>query len=269
MAKISVIMGVYNSKKIELLSKSIESILNQTYNDFEFIICDDCSSDKKTLETLENFAKKDNRIKLLHNEKNLGLAATLNYCLELSTGEYIARQDDDDISHLDRFQKQIDFLDNNPSIALVGCNLNLFDDNNIWGQRKHKEYPTKKDFLYGSQFPHPATIIRSIVINEIGKYTVSKITRRTEDYDLYMRLYYFGYCGVNIQENLYDYYENDLNYKQQKFKYRIDEFKLKIYWFKKLKLFPRGYIYCIKPIVSGMIPIRIKKILKNKKYKVR
>lgn len=265
---ISVIMGVYNSKKIELLKKSIESILSQTYENFEFIICDDCSTKEEVKQILNEYRSIDKRIILLKNEINSGLAYSLNRCIEIAKGEYIARQDDDDISVSNRFEIQIEFLEKNKDVSLVGCNLNLFDSNSLWGKRIHKEFPTKKDFLYGSQFPHPATIIRKDILNKIGNYSVTKITRRTEDYDLYMRLYYYEYKGVNLQMFLYDYYEDSITYSQQKFRYRIDEAKLRFYWFRKLKLMPKGIIYVIKPIISGLTPNFIRKKYKRKQYKM-
>lgn len=266
MAMISVIMGVYNSKSIELLSKSIQSILDQTFKDFEFIICDDCSTKNDVISILDSYKNNDSRIKVIHNEKNQGLAYSLNHCLEFATGLYIARQDDDDISHKNRFEKQVEFLKGNKEYAIVGCNLNLFDENGIWGKRVHKETPTKEDFLKGSQFAHPATIIRKDIIDKIGRYNVCKMTRRTEDYELYMRLYSYGYIGYNMQDVLYDYYESMITYRNQKLKYRLDEIKVRYVGFKALSLMPIGLFYCLKPLVSGLMPNFIRKLLKKNKY---
>ena len=103
MPKISVIMGVHNGEKT--LPRAIDSILNQTFTDFELIICDDCSTDA-TIQVIKDYIEKDNRVILIRNESNSGLAASLNNCINISKGEYIARMDDDDISHVDRFEKQ-------------------------------------------------------------------------------------------------------------------------------------------------------------------
>lgn len=266
---VSVIMGVYNSKNLSLLRRSINSILNQTYKNIEIIICNDASTNIEVNDILNEYANKYNNVILLENEVNRGLAYSLNRCIQVSRGFYIARQDDDDISLSTRIEKQVNFLERQNEYVLVGCNLILFDETGNWGIRKHKETPKKSDFLYGNQFPHPATVIKKDVLLSIGSYTSSKITRRTEDYDLYMRLYYNGYTGYNIQENLYYYFENKQNYAQQKLKYRFDEAKLKFYWFKRLKLMPIGLIYCIKPIVSGLTPRFIKKKIKRKLYGVK
>lgn len=267
MILVSVIMSVYNSKNVELLKKSIESILNQTIKNFEFIICNDCSTNVDIEKILNFYKQKDKRIVLIKNECNLGLAKSLNNCLKIAKGYYIARQDDDDISHCNRFEKEINFLEKNKNYVLVGCNLNLFNDKLVWGIRTHKEKPTKKDFIHGSQFAHPATIIKKDVLESIGGYKISKITNRTEDYELYMRLYSYGYIGYNIQEQLYDYYECDKTYKQQKFKYRLNEAIVMFNGLKSLGLLPKYFIYCFKPILSGLTPLFIKKIFKSKKYK--
>ena len=221
--KVSVIMGVYNPKDKEKLCESINSILNQTYKNIEFIICDDCSNDD-TKKYLRDFSKKDKRIKLIENKSNLGLAASLNNCLKIADGFYIARQDDDDISKLNRIEKEVLFLEENNMYDFIGCNLELFDKNGILEYRKHKEKPVKEDFLYGNQFPHPAMLLTKRCLDEVCGYRVKKTTRRTEDYDLFMRLYAKGYTGYNLQEYLYQYNEDMYGYSKRKFRYRIDEF---------------------------------------------
>ena len=106
MPKLSVLMGIYNEKRKEQVELAISSILNQSYRDFEFIICDDGST-KEFFLWLQEYCKTDERIRLIRNEKNAGLAVALNRCLTEAKGEYIARMDADDISLPDRFEKQI------------------------------------------------------------------------------------------------------------------------------------------------------------------
>ena len=110
MVKVSVIMGVYNCKDKKMLKKSIDSIINQTYSNWEYIICNDGSTDN-TLEELNKIAQIDSRIKVISYDKNKGLNYALNMCLKEAKGTYIAWQDDDDISLKDRLKKQVDFLD--------------------------------------------------------------------------------------------------------------------------------------------------------------
>jgi len=264
--KISVIMGVYNSQDEYKLRKSIESILNQTYTNFEFIICNDCSTKEFIKPVLEEYKNKDSRIIVIENETNKGLAYSLNHCLEHATGKYIARQDDDDISLPTRFKKEVDILDKNQEISIVGSNIWLYDNNQITGKRDMKEYPIKKNLLFGVTFAHPTIMVRKEAFDKVGNYSIDPIIRRTEDYDLYFKLEYYGYKGMNIQERLYLYSEDMFTMKKQKFRYRVDEVKLRKKYNKLLHLNPKGYLYLLKPIISGLTPGFIRLRRKKKKF---
>ena len=123
---ISVIMSVYNDEKY--LSKAVESILNQSYKDFEFIIVNDGSTDN-SFEILEKYQQDDKRVILIEQD-NIGLTKSLNKAIDMACGKYIARMDSDDISLLTRFQKQIDFLEQNKDYALAGTNIAKIDISN-------------------------------------------------------------------------------------------------------------------------------------------
>lgn len=159
MPTVSIIMGVYNCKDYSMLRKSVESVLQQTYEDYEFIICDDGSTND-TLKELEKIAQSDSRIKIISYDKNCGLNHALNCCLAESQGKYIARQDDDDISKPERLEKQVRFLDENPEYTIVGTCADVFDDKGIWGEYIVPEKPQKDDFLWNSPFMHPTTMMR-------------------------------------------------------------------------------------------------------------
>lgn len=268
MCEISVIMGIYNmANKKEIMRLAIESILNQTYKNFEFIICDDGSSDE-TYEILKEFCKKDERILLLKNNKNRGLAYSLNHCLSIAKGKYIARMDADDISMPNRLEKQIKFLDEYLEYAMVGCNLLFINDKGIWGKRILAEKPTKKSFLFTSPFCHPAIVMRKEVLDKVNNYKVEKITRRAEDYDLFMRIYANGYKGYNLQEFLYQFREDNDAFKRRAYKYRLDEVQVRYKGFKALGLMPRGFLYVIKPLIIGLIPqVILAKLRKMRKEK--
>jgi len=122
--KISVIMTCYN--RPDFLKISIESILNQTYSNFELIIVDDCSN-KKTIELLQKYKKKDSRVRLYFNKKNLGPTYTFNRGLSLSKSNIIARMDSDDISHYKRLEIQIEYLKRNPKVFVVGTGVNFIN----------------------------------------------------------------------------------------------------------------------------------------------
>lgn len=265
--RISVIMGVYNSRP-EYLKLAIESILNQTYSEFDFIICDDCSTNEETIKILLKYEDVDSRIKILRNSKNSGLAASLNYCLKYATGKYVARMDDDDISHLDRFEKQVAFLDEHPEISIVGTGITFIDDSgNVWGKTNNIECPTKRSFLYGTPFTHPTIMVRKETYQAVDGYKSDKHTKRTEDYDMFMRMYAKGFKGYNLQENLFDYRMDISGYRKQKLKYRVDEVVIKYRGFKLLGLFPEGTLYLIKPIISGLIPNELKYKRDRKRFK--
>ena len=149
MPKVSVIMGVYNLANRDILEKAIFSILNQTFKDFEFIICDDGSTDN-TFEIVKDICKNDNRVVFLQNEVNKGLAYVLNKCLDNAKGEYIARMDADDECYLDRFEKQVKFLDENLDYGVVTSNAEVFDENGVWRKLIHNEEIQKEDFLFNN-----------------------------------------------------------------------------------------------------------------------
>lgn len=266
--KVSIIMGVFNSQSEKKLRNSIESILNQTFKNFEFIICDDCSTKEFVKNVLDYYAQKDNRIIYIKNNENKGLAFSLNHCLKYAKGEYIARQDDDDISLPNRIEEEVKILDKNYNISIVGCNMWLYDDNGIYGKTNLIELPQKENLLYGCPFAHPTIMLRKKALDIVGNYSIDPIIRRIEDYDLYFKLLFNGLWGINLNSKLYIYSEDYYTLQKQKFKYRIDEFKLRKKWFKKLKMFPRGIAYLFKPVISGLIPNKIRFYLKRKKFKL-
>lgn len=266
MPKISVIMGVYNCKDKGLLKKSIESIINQTYTDWELIICNDGSTDD-TLQELYQISKLDSRIKILSYIDNKGLAYALNVCLKAATGEFIARQDDDDESLPQRFEKQLCVFQKHPEYAIVGTIADVVDDRGKWGDYIVEEKPSKKTFLWASPFIHPAVMMRTAVLKQVGGYRVAKETRRCEDYDLFMRMYSKGFTGYNLQEKLYQYrIVNDPNKKYRPMKYRIDEAKVRWIGYKKMGILPVGIPYVLKPIIIGLIPQRIFYKIRNRQY---
>ena len=254
MPKVSVIMGAYNAQ--DTIKKCIESIIEQSFVDWEFIICNDCSNDN-TEYLIKEYIKKDKRIILINNKENLRLAASLNKCLKYCKGEYIARMDADDISAPDRIMKQVEFLDANAEIAVVGTNRIIFDENGYHGIRKSIEYPTEKFLLRGAPFAHPTIMMRKKVYLDLGGYTVSEETVRAEDLELWFRFFANGYKGYNLQENLYYYHESENDLKKRTISAGVQTAKVQL---KGCKLigFPRySYVLALKPIVSALIPNKI------------
>ncbi len=262
---LSVISGAYNLENCFSFKKSIESILSQSFSDFEFIICDDGSTDG-TYEILKEYAKRDGRIVLLKNERNLGLAASLNRCIEIARGEFIGRHDCDDYSVPDRFEKQLTYLSLHPEVGLLGTAAYLFDKNGVYDTLKFPEVVEKRDFLFTSPYQHGSVVFRSGILKSASGYTVSKLTRRTEDYELFMRLAIFA-RGENLAEPLYLFLEDENTLKRRKYRYRIDEAKVRYRGFKRLGLLPRGFFYVIKPLIVGLIPSFILKKLRKRRRK--
>lgn len=262
MPKVSVIMGVYNSEKV--VGRAIESILNQSYKDFEFIICDDKSTDS-TLQVISKYCAQDKRIKLICNSFNVGLAETLNNCINISDGELIARMDDDDISHYDRLEKQVAFMDKHPEYTIVGTGKRSFDENGIWEVSVVEGERSLEDIFKGNTFYHPTVMMRKKALEDVGWYTVSPLTRRGQDYDLWCKFYYQGYKGINMKDILFDYYESKESVKRRKLKFRISVFRNKIFWRKKLRLPLIYIIYAYKELLVGIIPKHILLYYKKRK----
>ncbi|GHT88273.1 putative glycosyltransferase EpsE [Spirochaetia bacterium] len=258
---ISVIMGIYNCALT--LSESIDSLLNQTYQDFELIMCDDGSTDD-TYRIARQYADMHENIILLKNSKNMGLNYTLNHCLEYSQGEYIARQDGDDISLPNRFEEEIKFLENNPNIALVSCSQIHFNDKGDYKISKKMPYPQKKDFMYGTPFFHPCCIIRKSVLDDVGGYSVAKKLLRVEDYHLWFKIYSSGYTGYNIQEPLYKWRDDFDAYRRRNLRNRLNESYVLFIGIRMLKLPIYFYIFCIRPILVWLLPHFIYNFLRNK-----
>jgi len=262
--KVSIIMGVFNGR--QRIIDSIKSIQNQTFIDWEFIICDDGSTDG-SYDLLLEISYNDSRIIPIKNIKNLGLTRTLNNCLSIAKGKYIARMDDDDYSYPDRLKIQVDFLDKNPEFDFVSSAVDIYDGEKVvYQQMPRKIEPVKEDFLWGSCFVHPATVFRANKLKEVNGYRYSKETRRAEDYDLFMRMYASGMRGYNIDKPLLRYFVNPVAMKKRKYKYRIDEIIVRYKGFKKLDLFPKALIYLFKPLLVALIPKRLLLKLQRKIY---
>lgn len=155
--KVSVLIPCYN---VELyVEEAVRSIMNQTYSNLEILVIDDGSTDK-TAEILQKLAQIDSRIKYIKNETNLRLIATLNKGIELCTGKYIARMDADDISLPTRIEKQVQFLEKNPQIGIVGSYLKEFGLSNKTWRTEIKDKEIKSYLFFNTCFAHPSVIIR-------------------------------------------------------------------------------------------------------------
>ena len=197
---ISVLMPVYNSELF--LEDAVQSILDQTYKNFEFIIIDDGSVDN-SLAILESF--KDNRIKLVKKKNNTGYTSLLNESINYAKYDYLARMDSDDVSNKDRLLKQFKFLEKNKDYSVVGSNIRLINTKGEFirnGKYPETDEQIKSNLSNFSTFAHPACLIRKKKLIDIGGYRT--IFEPSEDYDLWTRLA-LNSKMYNIQEYLLDY----------------------------------------------------------------
>lgn len=183
MPKVSVLMPVYNTEEV-FLREAIESILNQTFQDFEFLIINDGSTNNAEDVIL---SYKDERIKYIKNEQNIGLIKTLNKGLELAQGEYIARMDSDDISLPERFEKQVKFLDENPDVGVLGTWFKYFPSNRIIKTQTNSKDIEECLLVNSNNIGHPTVMLRNSVFkNNNIKYDEEALY--VEDYAMWLSL---------------------------------------------------------------------------------
>jgi glycosyltransferase involved in cell wall biosynthesis len=182
--RVSVLMSVYNGEKY--LVEAVDSILGQTFRDFEFIIVNDGSTDK-TADILAHYQNMDKRIRVYHQE-NRGLIASLNRGCQLARAEYIARMDADDVSLPQRLGIQMAYLDAHPGVGIIGTSTQLIDEGGVsLRQLHHAMSPTlmRWSLLFGNPLAHSSVIMRREVVDRLGWYSSEALYM--EDYDLWIR----------------------------------------------------------------------------------
>lgn len=198
---ISVLLPVYNGEKF--LAEAVQSVLNQTLSDFELICINDGSTDK-SLNILKRFAKKDKRVFILNNPKNIGMAASLNLAMSKARGKYIARMDSDDISLPTRFSKQIDLLKSDPKLVAVGGQEEIIDEN---GQVKAvKFFPISTSDCYQTlanfmPIQPPLLLARADAFKRCRYNTA---ICKNDDINIYFQLLQFGQMS-NVNEIIFQY----------------------------------------------------------------
>jgi glycosyltransferase EpsE len=250
--KVSIIIACHNGE--DYIDMCLASLVSQTYKNIEIVVCDDCSTDN-SWNVLKKWKSNHDNIVLERNCENLYAAATRNKCIELAKGDYIAIQDVDDLSENNRIEFLVDVLEHE-DIDFVSTSALVFDNNpkrivSILDLKK--EYPQKRDFLFGLPFMHPATIFKKECLLSVGGYRVSKETRRGQDYDLFMRLYAKGYKGKNLSTPLYRFRVDKDNYKRRTFKARLGEIAIRKRGFKEMGLMPLGWLFVYKPLLAHVI----------------
>lgn len=256
-------MGIYNCA--ETLPDAIDSILNQTYSNWQLIMCDDGSSDDTYSVAKDYQIKYPDKIKLIKNPHNMGLNATLNRCLECADGEYIARMDGDDISLPERLKKEITFLETHPEYDIVSTTMIYFDENGDFRIGRANGEPALADFAKGTPFCHAPCLVRKKAYDAVKGYAVSDNRLRVEDWDLWVRLYEHGFRGYNLDIPLYKMRDDRNAYSRRKFKFRLNESRISIYATKHLHLGFKSYLWCLRPIIVGLLPKPIYNYLHQRK----
>ncbi|MCJ8013885.1 glycosyltransferase [Paenibacillus sp. KQZ6P-2] len=201
MPKVTVLMPVYNT--VKYIEDAVESILGQTYKDFEFLIIDDCSNDG-TQEYLEEL--KDPRIKLIRHSRNKGLVYSLNEGVELAKGKYIARMDSDDISSPHRLKKQLEYLEKHPDVGVLGTYMTLFHNGQkIPKPKTHDEICCWQ--LFYCCMGHPTVVMRSDILKN-NKILYDPKYLHAEDYEIWNRLGMITKIE-NLPKYLYSYRIHD------------------------------------------------------------
>lgn len=204
---ISVVMATFNESP-EIIQKSIESILSQTYPYFELIIVDD-STKQETILQIQKLST-DNRIHFIHNENRLGFVPSLNRGLREAKGKYVARMDGDDISYPERFEHQVRFLEANPQYYILGGNTDIINSN---GEKiSYRKYPVGdlEVFLFSAYrcpLAHSTVMMRAELLDKGFLYDES--LPASEDIDFWLRAYYQGYKITNLDETLLQFRISD------------------------------------------------------------
>ncbi len=253
-------MSVYNGA--QYLMEAIDSILNQTFSDFEFIIVNDASNDNSPA-ILAEYAAKDKRIKIINNELNLGLTKNLNKAIKESKGEYLARFDADDISYPDRFKLEVKFLDENKSCVLVGTWAEVIDGKGkIIRTVKYltSSKDLKKVLIQYNPFFHSSAMIRKRALNDVGLYDESWIF--AQDYELWLRIAQ-KYDIANIPQVLLKYRETADSITGSKSRRQVGfVLKAKMEALRRGQYFKFNYIYLLRSYISWILPVQLKRFLK-------
>lgn len=253
--KISVIMATYNCEKT--VSKAIDSILAQTYENWVMIICDDGSTDA-TLEILRRYEREyPGKFVIIQNEKNSKLPYSLNHCLKYVQTDLVARMDGDDWSTPDRFEKQVAFLMTHPEYDLVGTGV-VFHD----GEKKIASFiktpePTKETMLKDNAFSHATIMTYKRVYDALGGYSLDPSVVRVEDTDLWCRFLAAGFKGYNLPDELYVILEDANAAKRRTFRARLNSARTRHRGYKLMGF--KGWT-CWKPyftVLYAFVPVGI------------
>jgi len=258
--RITVLMSVYNG--LPYVERAIESIINQTFYDFEFLIIDDASTDGSR-EALKRWANRDERIRLVFHNKNRGLGYSLNEGMREARGTWIARMDDDDISFPDRLERQIAYLSEHPNVDIlsgwaIDCNA---DGKPLRLRQVPVSHEEIVRLIWTIPMIHPAVIFRREAILDVGSYSAE--LRRRQDYDLWFRCAAEGLRFANLPEPLIYYRFTDNYYNKNDLDTALDQVKIGWRGCRLVGAGPIAYIGVLAPLVRALLPRQLSKGLQK------
>ncbi len=263
---VSIILATYNGLKY--IEESINSVLNQTYKNFEFIIINDCSTNNVE-QIILNYQKKDNRIIYIKNKTNLKLTQSLNKWINISKWKYIARIDDDDIWLPEKLKKQINFMEKNKDYWLCWTSTIVIDSK--WNKiqkikMRNTDREIKENILKSNQFTHSSIIIKKNILNNIW-WWYNKKWEWTEDYELWLRIWKISKL-YNLSDFLvkYRWLKTSIS-RKNKNKQQINNIKLCFKFKKYYNNFTLSILY--KLIFYIILLISNEKIIKYNLWKIK
>lgn len=252
MKKVSVILSAYNSERF--LERALKSLLAQSMDDFQLILTDDGSNDT-TREIICSYAETDSRIHACYNDRNLGLTANLNRSINLAQAPLIARMDADDIAMPFRLERQVSFLEENPTIDILGSAAIDIDENDEELQLRRSPR-LHEDIIRllpkANPMTHSSVMFRKERLAGINFYNESY--RTTQDYEMWFRAAGAGLKFHNLEEVLLKYRMDKDYHKRKSFRYRMLDSKLRLEGFRHIDLPLYKYFYSLIPLILGLLP---------------
>lgn len=260
MKPITVLMSVYNDASY--LQEAVESILDQTFTNFEFLIFDDASTDGSN-EILQQYAARDNRIKLITNQTNRGLGFNLAQGIEIARSPWIARMDADDIALPNRLELQLNYVKANPDVSILGgCAIDVDSNGQFISERKvPTNYQQIRKLIWTNPFIHGTVLLNKADILKVGSYS-NKLAKR-QDYDLWFRCAKAGLKFANLTQPLIKYRFTDNTLQRNNWKVALVHVRIGWGGCWQIKASPFAYVAITKQLVIVLLPPPLRVVTYN------